>query len=105
MCQRFYLGQVFIQGGAVAASTATTLYSYTTVPVIMRTTPTFTFDTATVIRGYGKNIGNGTISSISVAGVFDSQIRLLATLSSSSLITNQIYAFANGVGTLDAEIY
>ncbi len=105
LCQRYFYGNIFYQGGAVAASTGSTLYAYTSLPVAMRTTPTLTYDSATVVRGYGKNIANSSISSITIPGTYDNQVRLLITLSSNGMTTNQVYALANGRGTFDAEIY
>jgi len=105
LCQRYFYGNIFYQGGAVAASTGSSLYAYLSLPVAMRTTPTITYDSATVVRGYGKNIAHSVVSSITVPGTYDNQLRLLVTLSSNNMTTNQIYAFANGRGTFDAEIY
>lgn len=104
-CQRYYQ-KIHLQGGAVAASTSTQLYPQLSIACAMRIPkPTITIIDYPVARGEGtQHTATAENTTIIVNHCYDNAVVLSYYPKSDFFTPQQIYALANGMASLDAEL-
>lgn len=104
-CQRYYQ-KIHLQGGAVAASTSTQLYPQLSIACAMRIPkPTITIIDYPVARGEGtQHTATAENTTIVVNHCYDNAVVLSYYPKSDFFTPQQIYALANGMASLDAEL-
>lgn len=104
-CQRYYQ-VIHLQGGAIAASTANTVYPQIPLACSMRIPkPTLIVLEYPSVRGQGSNYDcNVNNTSITLNRCYDNACVIQLTIATDNFTTKQIYALANGSISLDAEL-